>query len=95
MGEYDPGDYLDTTAGVHLYVNGVSQPESAGNLYHHPKSEYSDLDWEIYPRNGSAPLRFGTRDFNSYFDGDIDDVSIFDRKLTATEVQALYTAATQ
>lgn len=47
------------------------------------------------PQDGTAPLRIGTRAAStstsaSYFLGAIDDVLIYDRVLTATEVQQLH-----
>jgi hypothetical protein len=48
------------------------------------------------PQDGTAPLRIGTRAASpstsaSYFLGAIDDVLIYDRVLTPSEVQQLYT----
>ncbi|MBK8039987.1 MAG: cadherin-like beta sandwich domain-containing protein [Verrucomicrobiaceae bacterium] len=44
----------------------------------------------VTPGNGSAPLRIGTRDFNSVFAGAVDDLRIYNRGLTGTEILALY-----
>ncbi len=44
----------------------------------------------ITPQNGTAPLRIGTRDFQSYFPGDIAEVKVWSRALTQAEVSALY-----
>lgn len=44
----------------------------------------------ITPQHGTAPLRIGTRDFNSFFFGQIREVRLWNRKLTDEEVQALY-----
>jgi hypothetical protein len=46
----------------------------------------------IIPEHGDAPVRIGTRDFNSFFQGAISRVAIFDRRLTDTEQAALQTA---
>jgi hypothetical protein len=45
----------------------------------------------ITPVRGSAPLRIATRDFNSFFLGAIRGVRVWNRALTATEVQLMYT----
>jgi concanavalin A-like lectin/glucanase superfamily protein len=59
---------------VLIYKNGVFK-----------KSEsYSGI---ITPQHGAAPLRIGTRDFNSFFLGAIRGVRIWNRALTAAEVQ--------
>jgi hypothetical protein len=48
----------------------------------------------ITPEHGDAPVRIGTRDFNSFFQGAISRVAIFSRKLTDGEQAALQTART-
>ena len=54
-----------------------------------PCHNYSADQW-ITPRHGTAPLRIGTRDFESFFLGAIREVRLWSRALTATEVGALY-----
>jgi hypothetical protein len=51
--------------------------------------------FSITPGNGDAPLRFATRDKRSYLPGALDEIAIFDRKLTADELAALYQAAVE
>jgi Concanavalin A-like lectin/glucanases superfamily len=46
----------------------------------------------VVPAHGSAPVRIGTRDFNSFFQGAISLVAIFNRKLTDAEQAALHSA---
>jgi hypothetical protein len=46
----------------------------------------------ITPAQGNAPVRIGTRDFNSFFQGAISRVAIFNRKLTDSQQAALQTA---
>jgi hypothetical protein len=46
----------------------------------------------IVPRHGSAPVRIGTRDFNSFFQGAISRVAIFNRRLIDSEQAVLQTA---
>jgi hypothetical protein len=43
--------------------------------------------------HGTAPLRIGTRDRESFFLGAIGEVRIWSRALTATEVGALYSGS--
>ena len=46
----------------------------------------------IIPEDGDAPVRIGTRDFNSFFQGAISRVAIFGRRLADGEQAALQTA---
>lgn len=50
------------------------------------------LQLEIDPIAGSSPLRLGTRDLNSFFEGGLSRVRIWNRALSADEVAALYSA---
>lgn len=86
VGVLDSGDALDTQAGVSLYMNGqpVMVPPDPGTRYY---------NYSVVPGNGSAPVRFATRDFQSFLRGALDEVAIFERKLTAEEIANLYAAA--
>ncbi len=44
----------------------------------------------ITPQAGAAPVRIGTRDFTSWFQGAIRDVAIWNRALSAAEIGDLY-----
>jgi hypothetical protein len=44
----------------------------------------------ITPEAGTAPLRIGTRDFNSFFEGEIREVRLWNRILTGGEIAGLY-----
>jgi len=46
--------------------------------------------YHINPQRGTAPVRIGTRDFASYFKGAIDNIHIYNRALSASEVRQLY-----
>ena len=45
---------------------------------------------QVDPEAGPAPLRIGTRDLKSFFKGEIREVRIWDRALTASEITGLY-----
>ncbi len=62
---------------VSIYKNGVFK-----------KSE--SYAGTIVPQRGTAPLRIATRDFGSFFLGAIRDVRLWNRPLTASEVQMVY-----
>lgn len=51
-----------------------------------------DVQLEINPTAGSAPLRLGTRDLNSFFEGGLSRVRIWNRVLSSDEISALYSA---
>ena len=70
--------YNTTTGLTKLYKNGTLKDS---DLY---------SDYNIVPGNGTAPFRIGTRDLNSFFQGCIDDIKIYNRELTATEINNLY-----
>ncbi len=76
-----------------IYKNGVFRRcdrytgTGPGSCHNYPQDKW------ITPNRGSAPLRIGTRDFESFFLGAIREVRVWNRALTATEVAALYSGA--
>lgn len=88
--EYDPGDYRDPVAGVHVLVDGIELPTNSGSRYRSgPCTATEHTCWTIDPHAGHAPLRIGTSDGESLFVGEIDEVAIFDRLLTTDELARL------
>ncbi len=83
---FDPGDKNDPKAGVSIYKDG----KLAGSPASSPGALYTSYD--IMPRHGGAPLRFGTRDGKSLFMGALDEVAIYPRVLSAREVADNYRA---
>ncbi len=49
-----------------------------------------DYAGKIKPQITKAPLQIGTRDGRSYFKGELDEIRIFNRALTAQEIKELY-----
>lgn len=81
---YDPGNLSDPAAGVSIYKNGRlrgSPQTQRGALYR---------SFDIAPAHGNAPVRFGTRDSGSFFAGNLDEVAIYPRVLTAQEINEHY-----
>jgi Concanavalin A-like lectin/glucanases superfamily len=77
---YDPGDASDPGAGVSIYKNGVLRggpKTSRGALY---------ATYNIYPTHAAAPVRLGTRDLGSFLLGGLDEVAIYPRVLSASEI---------
>jgi concanavalin A-like lectin/glucanase superfamily protein len=48
----------------------------------------------IVPRVGTAPLRIGTRDLHSFFQGEIREARIWNRRLNDNEIADLYDSST-
>jgi hypothetical protein len=84
---YDPGDARNPNAGVSIYKNGVLRGGPATS----PGARYTTYD--IRAVHGSAPVRFGTRDKGSFLAGGLDEVAIYPRVLSASEVLENYTGA--
>ena len=77
-----PGDWIHVVGAAdaertYIYVNGQLVESNV----------YSP---SITPSHGTAPLRIGTRDFGSYFKGQIREVRVWNRALLAAEIRALY-----
>jgi len=94
VGIYDPGDYLDKVAGVLICVDGVCYPHTftdggAGN-----GANYADPAYLVNMSRGSAPFRAGAANPNditwTQFQGDIDEVTIYDYRLTTQNVTDMY-----
>jgi hypothetical protein len=64
-------------------------PEGPCPIHYQPPPN-DNLQLEIDPTAGSAPLRLGTRDLNSFFEGGLTRVRIWNRALGGDEISALY-----
>ncbi len=79
---------------TYIYKNGIFkkcdqyQGKGDGKCGVH-KDDNGDL-LQIYPQHGSAPLRIGTRDMHSFFQGAIREVRIWSRPLSQDEIANLY-----
>jgi hypothetical protein len=77
-----PGDWI--------HVVGMADNQNT-YIYHNGVQADSDLyAAQISPTAGGAPLRVGTRDFNSFFEGEIREVRVWNRVLSDAEISALY-----
>ena len=104
VAELDPGDYLDLDAGVTMYVNGslwvdpsmrCTPAESDGGMMYSGVGctpGTTNPEWQIVPQSGTQSLKIGTFDTAEHWNGDIDEVAVFDRKLNATDIANLYLA---
>lgn len=87
VGSYSPEP---VTAGDWIHVVGVADG-SATHIYRDGVLQDSDsYAGQIVPQHGPAPMRIGTRDFQSWFQGAIAEVRVWDRALNDGEVSGLY-----
>jgi len=63
-----------------IYKDGVMKDQDALSGY------------DIIPGNGTAPIRIGTRDFNSFFEGGLAKIAIYDYELSAQQIRAHFAA---
>jgi hypothetical protein len=72
-----------TRIGVRIYRDGILRqgPPSAATLY----STYG-----VKPEHGNAPLRVGTRDFGSFFQGAVDELAVYPYALSAAQIEHHY-----
>jgi concanavalin A-like lectin/glucanase superfamily protein len=90
-----PGEWIHVAAVVtddriFIYKNGsVRDCDQYRGLGDQTCNNYDESLW-ITPHNGTAPLRMGTRDLRSFFQGTIGPVQIWNRALAAAEVAALH-----
>jgi hypothetical protein len=74
-------------------VGVVDAARKTTAIYKNGEFRHSDSYASATPAPGPAPLRFGTRDFASFFRGAIGPVLIWNRPLAPSEVKALFTAS--
>jgi Concanavalin A-like lectin/glucanases superfamily len=91
--QVDPGRWIYvvgelTTTGVRIFKNGEFKlgPPSKGTLYGNPA-------FNVTPVHGDAPLRIGTRNFHSFFEGGVDEVAIYPYLLSAQQIRHHYEVA--
>jgi hypothetical protein len=85
------GSYFedDITAGDWIHYVGAFD-DTRTYIFRDGVERDSDLlsGYDIVPENGSAPVRIGTRDTNSFFEGSIARVAIYGTRLTEAQVAA-------
>jgi hypothetical protein len=90
------GSYFEdpVTPGEWIHVVGVADGQST-HIYKNGALRDSDVyAGTITPQHGSAPFRMGTRDFQSFFEGGLARVRVWNRALSASEIGALYASDT-
>jgi hypothetical protein len=56
------------------------------------RGQVSMGQYDVSPKAGNAPFCIGTRDNDSYFEGGIGKVAIYDHLLSSAEIAATYNA---
>ena len=97
IGGQGAGSYVQepVAAGTwYHYVAVVSTPANAITWYKNGVKKDQDCfncsPYFIIPQNSNAPVRVGTRNLTSYFQGAIDDIYFYNRVLTTNEIKSLY-----
>lgn len=86
------GEWIHYTLIINTVATSGSYPTGYTKLYKNgvQRDQDSLSGYSIVPGNGSAPLRLGTRDFASYFQGAIAKVAVYDYELSATQLLTHY-----
>lgn len=97
-----PGSFVQDPVTVQVWIHFAATVNVAANRirwYKNGVLEDSDplvsTDFTAFPRNGPAPVRLGTMNFESFFTGSIDNLLFYNRELTAVEVIQLYNDKTR
>ncbi|WP_433471472.1 LamG domain-containing protein [Saccharomonospora azurea] len=91
-----PGQWLHYVLVVNANHSSEDYPAGYTKLY--IDGELSDQDSLIYdgtemvPGNGTAPMRIGTRQLETFFEGAIGKVALYDHELTPADVVRHYDA---
>jgi hypothetical protein len=77
-----------TPTGVKIYRDAVLRqgPPAPATLYGNPA-------YNVHPAHGSAPLRVGTRDFHSFFEGAVDELALYPYLLSQAQIRRHYAVA--
>jgi hypothetical protein len=76
--------------GQYIRCDTYRGPAQGSCEIHYQAPPNQDLQLVIDPQAGSAPLRLGTKDFGSFFEGGLTRVRLWNRLLHASEISDLY-----
>jgi hypothetical protein len=89
------GSYFQDSVTVGGWIHYVGTfDDTRTYIYKNGEPRDSDLlsGYDIMPGNGTAPVRIATRDLNSFFQGAITRVAIYDARLSDEQVAAHFAA---
>lgn len=88
------GSYFQDPLVVGQWVHVVGVVDTMAQqtaIYKNGQLRHSDsYSGQVTPAQGAAPLRLGTKDLASFFEGAIGSVRIWNRPLSVSEIQKLY-----
>lgn len=94
VGSYyqDPNNPIQV--GVWIHVVGSADSQKTYLFINGAPIDSDVYQGTIQPQRCNAPVRVGTRDFNSFFEGEIREVRAWNRTLTDSEIASLYNSDT-
>lgn len=86
------GEWIHYTLVINTVAVSDQYPTGYTKIYKNGVLRDQDVlaGYNIIPGNGTAPIRIGTRDFGSFFEGAIGKVAIYDYELTAEQLSRHY-----
>lgn len=78
--------------GQYIRCDTYRGPAEGSCEIHYQAPPNQDRQLVIDPQAGPAPLRLGTKDLGSFFEGGLTRVRLWNRALNASEIAALYAA---
>lgn len=90
VGSYYQDPNNPVQAGVWLHMVGAADAVKTYLFVNGVLVDSDVYQGTIQPQRGTAPVRIGTRDFHSYFQGEIREVRLWNRVLTEAEVADLF-----
>ncbi|MFS0725066.1 LamG-like jellyroll fold domain-containing protein [Paenibacillus sp. 1P07SE] len=88
------GEWIHYTLVINTVNTSTAYPTGYTKLYKNGvlRDQDSLLGYSIVPGNGTAPMRVGTRDLNSFFKGAIGKVAVYDYELSDGQLTVHYDA---
>jgi hypothetical protein len=87
-----PGAWLHYVLVINYANTSMTWPDGYVTIYRNGVNTNTQTLAGITPGNGTAPLRIGTRDLNSYFEGGIGKYALYGYELSQARVTAHYNA---
>ena len=86
------GQWIHVTMVINAKATSGKYPSGYTKIYQNGtlRDQDSLSQYSIRPENGSAPLRIGTRDFNSFFKGGIGKVAVYNYELSQNAIATHY-----
>jgi hypothetical protein len=89
-----PGEWIMVTFVIDSRPSGA-WPDGYVRIYRNGRPSGGPVSlgqFNVVPHSGDAPFRIGTRDLDSFFEGAIGKVAVYDSVLSDSEIMATYAA---